>query len=320
MKLFVADNYNLTQQELDEFRAMGYEITVASPDQAPSEVCENHEEMEVALCEHFYLKAHLGEMPNLRMVQMTVAGLDLMPAVVFETYPNTKFYSGSGTYGVSLAEWSVGETLQILRQSALFEGYQREHQWKWDGSEQTGELWGKTVLVLGTGDIGRACARRYKAFDCTVIGLNTDGRPVQDFDGSCTRDDLPHVLPLCDVVCVAIPRTDKTLHMLDAAAMSCMKQGAVLVVNSRGRIVDEDKMCQMLDSGHLRGAALDCFDTEPLPADSPLWEQKNLIIYPHCGGVTTGLRERYIERYKSNLALYAQGKQPVGLIHYERGY
>ena len=131
MKLFVADNYNLTQQELDEFRAMGYEITVARPDQAPSEVCENHEEMEVALCEHFYLKAHLGEMPNLRMVQMTVAGLDLMPAVVFETYPNTKFYSGSGTYGVSLAEWSVGETLQILRQSALFEAYQREHQWKW---------------------------------------------------------------------------------------------------------------------------------------------------------------------------------------------
>ncbi len=320
MKLFIADNYNLTREELDVFRAMGYEITVARPNQAPSEVCQNHEEMEVALCEHFYLKAHLGEMPNLKMVQMTVAGLDLMPPVIFDTYPNTKFYSGSGTYGVSLAEWSVGATLQIYRQCAYFEERQRQHKWGHEGSDQVKELWGKTVLVLGTGDIGLACAKRYKAFDCTVIGVNTDGRPVQGFDGSCTRADLPDVLPLCDVICVAIPRTDKTLSMLDGATLSCCKPGAVLVVNSRGRIVDEATMCALLDSGRLLGAALDCFDIEPLPEDSPLWEQKNLIIYPHCGGVTMGLRQRYLDRYKSNLALYAQGEEPVGLIRYSRGY
>jgi phosphoglycerate dehydrogenase-like enzyme len=320
IKLFIADNYNLTESELEAIRSLGYEITLARPNQAPSEVCENHEEMEVALCEHFYLKAHLGEMPNLKMVQMTVAGFDNMGPVIFDTYKNTKFYSGSGTYGVSLAEWTVGKTLEIYRQAARFEGYQKQHKWSWEGSTQTKELWGKTVLILGTGDVGSACASRYKAFDCKVIGLNTTGRAVPGFDACCTREQLSEILPECDVICVAIPRTEKTLYLLDEETLSHCKQGAVLVVNSRGRLVDEKALCRMLDSGHLLGAALDCFETEPLPEDSPLWEQKNLIIYPHCAGVTMGLRNRYVKRYLENLARYAKGEEPVGLIRYERGY
>ncbi|MBQ2697333.1 MAG: hypothetical protein IJF59_01555, partial [Clostridia bacterium] len=209
MKLFAVDLYSLTPEDIAAIEALGYEVTVAKPDQAPDEVCRD-EEIEVALCEHGYLKKHMGKMPNVKMIQMTYAGLDLMGPELFEVYKDAAICGGSGIYGVPLAEWSVSKVLDIYRRERHFEQHRKEHKWSWEGSTETAELWGKTVLLLGTGDIGAACARRFGAFGCRVIGVNTTGRAVEGFDECHPISALDPLLPAADVVVVCLPRTPAT--------------------------------------------------------------------------------------------------------------
>ncbi|NLT57675.1 MAG: hypothetical protein GXX99_01780 [Clostridiales bacterium] len=321
MKLLFVDQYHLRPQEVERFRTLGFdEVVLASPDQSPAEVCDDPASIEVMVAREPYLTKYGHLLPGLRMMQMSLAGLDILPEGLLEPFPNLKLYSGSGCYGVSIAEWSIAKVLEIYKQRALFDGYREERKWSWEGSLNSQELFGKTAVVLGTGDIGSACAKRLKGFDCTVHGVNTGGGERPYFDACHPIEALAEVLPLGDVVIVTLPMTPKTRGLLDAPMMAHIKQGAVLVVNSRGGLIDERKLCEMLDSGQLYGAALDVFETEPLPADSPLWDQKNLLIQPHGSGVTSGLRDRYIEWFYENIKRYVDGEQPRSLVVPGRGY
>ena len=175
---------------------------------------------------------------------------------------------------MSLAEWSVGETLQILRQSALFEGYQREHpvevgpaaSRQVSSGEKPFWCWAPATLAGPVPGATRPLTARSSA------SIPTAGR-CRTLTGAAPATTCPMCCPCATWCAWPSPRTDKTLHMLDAGTMSCMKQGTVLVVNSRGRIVDEDKMCQMLDSGHLRGRrARPALTPSPFLQIPPLWE------------------------------------------------
>ena len=321
MKLLIANSFQVTDADVERFKGIGFdEVYVARHEQPPAEVCDHPEEIEVLIQRDGYLQNFGHLMPGLRMVQMSMAGLDTLEPDLLDRFPQVKLYSGSGCYGVSIAEWSLGKVLEIYRQHRLFESYQAENKWSWEGSFDSMELWGKTAAVFGTGDIGTQCAKRLKAFRCKVLGVNTSGQAGEYFDACYTKSQLPELLPQCDVLILTMPLTPQTEFILDREALSHVKQGAVLVVNSRGSLVDERAMCEMLDSGHLRGAALDCFEVEPVPPDSPLWDQKNLLIQPHCCGVTQQLRDRYLDWFYDNLKRYFNGEQPVGLVVAGKGY
>lgn len=322
MKLLFTNTFQLTDADVQRFKDIGFEevTVVADLKRPPGDYCDHPEQIEVMVGQDAYLDKFGHLMPGLRMVQMPMAGLDMLAPGMLDRFPHLKLYSGSGCYGVSIAEWSVAKVLEIYRQHRLFEDYQREHKWSWEGSFDSLELWGRTAAVFGTGDIGTQCAKRLKAFRCKVLGVNTSGVAGEYFDACYTKEQLPELLPQCDVIIVTLPLTEQTKHMLDRQALAYVKQGAVLVVNSRGDIVDEPTMCEMLDSGHLRGAAVDAFAVEPVAADSPLWDQKNLIIQPHCCGVTGNLRNRYLDWFYDNVKRYFNGEEPVGLVVPDRGY
>ena len=143
------------------------------------------------------------------------------------------------------------------------------------------------MVVVGMGTIGSTIARRGAAFEMRVIGV--DMQPVEPPEGVeavWPLDRLDEALGIADVVMIATPQTHRTRGMIDARRINLLKQDAFLVVISRGKIIDEAALIASLTEGRLAGAGLDVTYTEPLPADSPLWDTPNLIVTPHCSAAS----------------------------------
>ena len=178
------------------------------------------------------------------------------------------------------------------------------------------ELAGSTVLVVGLGEIGTEVARLAKAFGMRVIAINRSGRTQSPYvDEIRTARFLADLLPVAHGVVLALPLTDETRGLIDAAAFGRMHSGAVLVDVGRGGVVDEAALVHALEGGQLAGAALDVFATEPLPADSPLWWLPNVLLSPHTAGRSTRENERLVALFSENLRRYLAGDELLGRLH-----
>jgi phosphoglycerate dehydrogenase-like enzyme len=180
---------------------------------------------------------------------------------------------------------------------------------------------GKSLLILGVGQIGGAVARHAKHMGMHVIGVRRSGRPSRHVDEMVTLDVLEAQLPRADFVLVSLPTTPETAGVLDARRLAMMKHGAGLINVARASLVDYDAMASMLRSGALSGAVLDVFDPEPLPRTSALWTVPNLIITPHVSSDEQG---RYVpmvlELFFNNLAQLIEGRPLRNRVRPELGY
>jgi len=176
------------------------------------------------------------------------------------------------------------------------------------------ELAGRTLLVVGLGSVGRKVARLAAAFGMHVIAINRTGRAeVAGVAEVRPPRFLADLLPVAHAV-VTLPLTEQTRDLIDAAAISRMRTGAVLVNVGRGGVVDEQALIQALEDGRLAGAALDVFATEPLPAGSPLWRLPNVLISPHTAALSVHENERIIALFTENLRRYLRGDQMLGRV------
>ncbi len=185
---------------------------------------------------------------------------------------------------------------------------------RWDHYPMA-ELAGGTLLVIGLGSVGAEVARLAKAFGMRVVGVNRSGRT-----GAATVDEvrpprfLGDLLPVAHGVVVTLPLTDETRGMIDAHAISRMRTGAILVNVGRGAVIDEGALVAALEDGRLGGAALDVFETEPLPPQSPLWRLPNVIISPHTAGLSRRENERIVALFAENLRRYLRGDELISLV------
>lgn len=163
----------------------------------------------------------------------------------------------------------------------------------WEKSKYQGrELSGRTLGILGFGRIGREVATRARAFDLTVIAHDPRHRAGSegfDWVRAVDRDDI---FRLADILTLHVPLGDTTHHLVDARAIGLLKQDAILINASRGGVVDESALFDALATGHLRGAAMDVFETEPPPADHPLLRLPNVLPLPHLGASTAEAQRR----------------------------
>jgi phosphoglycerate dehydrogenase-like enzyme len=181
-----------------------------------------------------------------------------------------------------------------------------------DLSQREDELGGKTLMVVGLGDIGGRLARLAKAFDMRVVGLRRDpanGRGAAD--SVHPMGDLKSLLPEADVVALTCPLTPETEGLLDAEALHGMKPSAHLVNVARGRVVDEAALTLALDARRIAGAALDVTVEEPLAPDSPLWGMEHVLITPHTAGETRRYEDNVIEILRDNLDRLWRGDQEL---------
>ena len=180
-------------------------------------------------------------------------------------------------------------------------------------------LTGKTAGVLGLGTIGHAIAQRLASLGLRVIGTRRQPAPLPDVAEVLPPEET-RVLREADFLVIVLPLTPETRGLLDAEAIAGMKRGAHLVNVARGGIVDEAALAAALHDGHLGGAALDVFDEEPLPPESPLWQAPNLIITPHLAGVSRDYMQRLGELFFDNILRLERDAPLRNEIDRTRGY
>ena len=244
-------------------------------------------------------------LPNLKVIQSQSAGIEVM--LQFKPAGVT-LCDGRGVHGSSTSEWALTAILSVLREFPRFERAQAEHRWD---QGVTDELAGKSVLIIGAGDIGQQLARRLRACDAEVVFAARTAR-----DGVHSIDEVPELLPAADVVVLIVPKTSETIGLVDADFLARLKDGALLVNAARGPVVVTDALLAELQSGRLR-AAVDVTDPEPLPSDHPLWTAPNLLITPHVAGSVLGLTDRFITLLAAQVTRFSNGEPLQNVVEGE---
>ena len=258
--------------------------------------------------------ASIQASPRLAWMQTSSAGSDdyTRPGVLA---PTTLLTCSTGAYGQAVSEHLFASVLAIQKKIELYHDDQRAHVWSDEGAVTS--LRGATVLVLGAGNIGSSFARLCRAFGSYVIGMRRHAlQPDEPFDEIVPLDQVREVLPQADVVVSFLPSTPQTRNLADAAFFAAMKPGAIFANGGRGDLVDEDALVAALESGHLAGAALDVTRTEPLPANSPLWDIPNLLITPHIAGYyhLQATLDNVVALAQANLRRYAAGEPLANVV------
>src|SRR6185437_1941745 len=187
------------------------------------------------------------------------------------------------------------------------------------GAAQFGvDVQGKTLGIVGLGRIGGAVARRAAlGFNMQVLYTNRSANPHAEQAYGARRVELPELLASADFVCLQVPLTAETKHLIGAAQLGSMKKSAILINASRGAIVDEQALIKALQNGTIHGAGLDVFDTEPLPPDSPLLKLANVVALPHIGSATHETRHAMARNAAENLVAALDGKLTTNIVNRE---
>ena len=216
----------------------------------------------------------------------------------------------AGANTTSVAEWCLSATLALLRRTV--EGDAAVRRGEWPQTSLGGrELAGSTVGVVGMGPIGRQTATLFGALGCAVTYWS---RSRHD-DAPAPYAELDDLLASSDVVVLVIALGPQTRGLLDADRLARLKPGALLVNGARGEVVDEAALVAALASGHVGGAALDVFSTEPLPAGSPLREAANVLLSPHMAGSTVQAAMRIVGQSTANLRRVLGGQPVVDVVN-----
>ncbi|GIV00754.1 MAG: 2-hydroxyacid dehydrogenase [Actinomycetota bacterium] len=262
------------------------------------------------------LRPAWGSAGSLRWIQAASAGVDglLFPELVDSDVVLT---NARGVFERPIAEHVMAVLLLFAKDLRGVLERQRRREWR---PRDTETLEGKRLLVVGVGSIGRAVARTAKAFGMTVRGVGRTTRPDALFGTVMGVDELHDALGWADVVVDVLPATPATHHLFDAEAFAAMNPGVRFVNVGRGSTVDEVALVEALRSGRIAAAALDVFETEPLPRESPLWELPNVVITPHVAGDVAGWREAVVEVFVENLERYLTGEPLKGVVDKRLGF
>ena len=288
MKTLITGALGATEDDIRQLSTLGLDITL-HPDERQS--VEHPEQYEAVVCNGLFTFHDIAAFTRLHHIQLTSAGYDRAPIDYIQAH-NIKIYNAAGVYSVPMAEFALCGVLQLYKQSKFFFENQKQH--KWEKHRGLLELSGKTVCVVGCGNVGNTCASRFHAMGCHIIGVNRSARQDPLYERIYPLTQLHEALAQADIVVLSIALTDETRHLMDQSALSAIKPGAVLVNLARGAIVDTAALIHAL-RGHLGGAVLDVFEEEPLPDDSPLWDMEQVVLTPHNSFVGEGNHRRMME-------------------------
>ncbi|HEY0929928.1 MAG TPA: D-2-hydroxyacid dehydrogenase [Gemmatimonas sp.] len=237
------------------------------------------------------------------------------------------FTNGAGIYAEPMADTVLGGVLHFVRGLDYAVRLQAASIWDRhpfvDNDGGIRELAEYRVLVIGAGGIGSAVAQRFQALGCECTGIRRRpelGAP-EGFARVVGPDALEQVLPLADIVVVAAPLTDGTRSLLDGERLALLPAGAIVVNVARGPLVDDAALLEELEGGRLRGAVLDVFTTEPLPAESAWWQHPRVLVTPHVSGVSPRRTwQRGLALFMDNWRRWSAGERLRNVVDLDAGY
>jgi len=259
--------------------------------------------------------------PKLSWVHSISSGVDMFFYPEFR-HSDVILTSEKGLVGEHLADHGFGLLLMLTRQLATA---QRLGADSWNHRPEMRfkeiELTGSVLGLFGFGGTGRAFARRAVAFGMTCQAVDRDpvsGSPeVKEVN---SLEFLPELLETSDVISICCPLTEETRELFDSRVFAQMKSSAFLVDVTRGEVLVENDLVAALQTGQIRGAALDVAPREPLPADSPLWSMDNVVMTPHTAGASQFRAQRNIDRFIRNLQRLQADEELEGIIDKDLGY
>lgn len=249
----------------------------------------------------------LNKMESLQWIHIFQTGIEHLPLNKILKY-NIKLTHTKNVHGIPISEYVLSMILYSVRDIPRFIASKSAKYWD-DGAElQVGEAYGKTVAIFGTGSIGSEIAKVLKSMHMTVLGVNTTGKSKRFFDKVYSMDNKYTVLEKSDFVVLVLPSTKETYHCIGEKELKKMKENSFLINVGRGSLIDTTAITKSLAEGKIKGAALDVFEHEPLPEDSPLWDLKNLFITPHIATLTNRYYDRCINLFNINFKLFTESK------------
>ncbi|MGH7332908.1 MAG: D-2-hydroxyacid dehydrogenase [Candidatus Rokuibacteriota bacterium] len=241
-----------------------------------------------------------GSAPRLGWIHLTGAGLehvaplDWVPEGVVIT-------NNSGVHGPKAGEYAAMAILMLNNRIPFHVTNQSRAHWE---QAFPAPVAGKTLLIVGVGEMGRAAAARAKQLGMRVLGIRRGGQPRRHVDRMAGPAAIDRMLPAADVVLVTAPLTPRTRGLIGRRQLELMKPGAGLINMGRAGVVDYAALAEKLKTGELSGAILDVFDPEPLPPSSPLWRTPNLIMTPHCSSDAPDYADRTLDLVFDNVRRY----------------
>jgi len=246
----------------------------------------------------------VGAMPRLHYICALTAGTEHLDTLK-NLKADVRITSGRGIHGPQMSELAFLSMIALSREFPRMLRNQQAHVWqRWPQKL----IWGKTAVLVGIGPIAEALAARCAAFGMRVIGISDARTEAPHFDAMMPRRDLVKAAGQADFLIVLVPLSAQTRHMIDGEVLGAMKPTGILINLARGPVVDEQALVQHLKEGRLGGAALDVFETEPLPDYSPLWDMPNVIITPRIGGMSDVYAEQVLPLVAHNLRCYLENR------------
>jgi len=255
--------------------------------------------------------------PKLQLLFISNAGLDRLAPFDWLP-PGVLLLNNAGVHAAKAGEFAIMSLLMLANRVPEMVTHQRAGRWqkRWGAV-----LDGRRVTVVGLGSLGGAAATQAARFGMRVTGVRASARPHPSCIDVVSAAGLDRVLPPTEFLVLACPLTDATRGMIDRGRLNALPRGAGIVNIGRGALVDQDAMCDLLDSGHLSGAVLDVFTPEPIPSGHRLWTTRNLIVSPHTAADDPNTyNPRSLDLFFDNLGAWREGRPLPNLFDPARGY
>lgn len=292
--------------------------------------CRSREELmvevkraDIAFCYNF-TEEMLTQAQRLKWIHFGSAGVDqtLFPALLESDVVITNS-KGMQMQCKAMSEFVIGMMLHFsTRLDRAFRELYLNREWKWQIALSSFVLEDKTLGIVGLGSVGTAVAEKAKAFGMRVIAIrrHPDGEIPDCVDIILGLDELEELLRQSDFVVLTVPYTKETHHLIGKGELAQMKKTSYLINVARGGIVDEAALITALRENHIAGAGLDVFETEPLSADSELFELDNVLITPHISGIFHGFVRSVAECFAKNLYRYVNNEPLFNIVNKRLGY
>jgi phosphoglycerate dehydrogenase-like enzyme len=264
------------------------------------------------------LREMFSATPNLRWVHSKTAGIEgiLFPQLIESEVPLT---NGSGVFSQALGEFALAAILYFAKDFRRMVRNQVAGVWE---QFDVDEITGQTVGIVGYGDIGRAVAVRVSAMGMRVLALKRHVPDTADplIDRYYKPDAIHTMLRECDYVVAAAPLTKETHHMISDSEIAVMKPNAVIINIGRGPVIDQAALVQALTEKRIKGAGLDVFEVEPIPAGDVMYKLENVLLSPHCADHTATWNDQAMQFFVEQYARFDKGEPLKNIVNKRLGY
>lgn len=295
MNLLITGAFSWTEEQMAYLKSLGWHLFYT--EREDTAVDFDPSSIDAVICNWFFVNHDIKEFKKLKYIQLLSAGMDRVPMKYVNEH-GIQIFNARGVYSIPMAEFALCGVLQLLKDSKGF--YCKQTLAQWDKNRHILELHGRTVSVIGTGSVGRECARVFRTFTDQLYGVDLVPSEIPNFKRVQPIEHLDQVLAVSDIVIATLPLTDRTQSMFNKERFASMKQGAIFVNISRGGVVDEAALLDALKE-NLYGAVLDVFQSEPLDSNSAFWGCNNVILTPHNSFVSEHNSDRMWNVIKENI-------------------